>query len=187
MKFIPLSISGLVLIEPDVYKDDRGLFFELFKFNWIEELIEKSMEKSSVKFLQDNVSFSKKNVVRGLHYQVAPYEQGKLVTVLKGAVIDVAVDIRNNSSTFGKYVICELNDKNRNLFWIPPGFAHGFASLEDDTCFVYKCSNVYHKPSERGIRYDDPDIGVKWGVNNPIVSEKDLVLPQLKEVLLNNE
>jgi len=191
MKFTPLTLPGLVLIEPDIYYDERGLFFELYKNSWNKELVEKlsdiKSDAISLRFLQDNLSLSKKNVIRGLHYQIAPYEQGKLVTVIKGAVLDIAVDIRKKSPTFGKYLTCELNDKNRHLFWIPPGFAHGFASLEDDTCFVYKCSNVYHKPSESGIRYDDPDININWHISNHIVSEKDLILPRLNQIILNNE
>src|SRR5437773_8731386 len=135
MKLTFLSLSGLVVIEPDVYQDERGLFFELYKNSWQFAVgnLQTDNCKLPTDFLQDNVSISKKNVIRGLHFQIAPYEQGKLVTVVKGAVMDVAVDIRKDSPTFGKHISYELNERNRHLLWIPPGFAHGFAALEEDT------------------------------------------------------
>jgi dTDP-4-dehydrorhamnose 3,5-epimerase len=181
MKFTRFSIEGLILIEPDVYPDSRGLFFELYNKNvFIKNGI-------TADYMQDNVSVSNKNVIRGLHFQVAPYEQGKLVSVIRGAVLDVVVDIRKDSPTYGKHEAVELSEHNRRLLWIPPGFAHGFAALEDNTTFLYKCSNVYHKASERGIRYDDPELNISWNVLNPIVSDKDLELKNLKEYQLNTE
>ena len=190
MNFTRLSIPDLIVIEPDIYKDNRGCFFEFYKTIWNNEMKAgwknsqiQNVDNLSFQFIQDNVSISRKNVIRGLHFQIAPYEQGKLVSVIKGAVIDVAVDIRKNSPYFGKHIAYELNDKNHHLLWIPPGFAHGFAVLEDETTFIYKCTNIYHKPSERGIRSDDPEINIAWKISNPIVSEKDLELPDLNEFL----
>jgi dTDP-4-dehydrorhamnose 3,5-epimerase len=174
MKFTKLSIEGLVVIEPSVFNDSRGLFFELFKLSAFKE------HGINTDFKQDNVSVSKKDVIRGLHFQVAPYAQGKLVSVMRGAVLDVAVDIRKGSPTYGKHEIIELSAENKKLLWIPEGFAHGFSVLEEDTCFLYKCTNYYHKDSERGIRFDDPDLNINWGVKNPIVSDKDLQLLPLK-------
>jgi dTDP-4-dehydrorhamnose 3,5-epimerase len=175
MKFTPLSIEGLVLIEPDVFKDSRGLFFESYN--------QSQFEKNGIRisFVQDNQSVSTKNVIRGLHFQVTPYEQGKLVTVVKGKVWDVAVDIRQNSATFGKHVTVELDEHNKKILWIPPGFAHGFSVLEDNTVFCYKCTNFYNKVSESGIRYDDTMLNIDWGISNPLVSEKDLQLMSFEE------
>src|SRR5690242_9825374 len=139
MKFTPLPLDGLILIEPALYQDSRGYFFESYN--------QKLFEQNGIKlpFVQDNQSLSKKNVIRGLHFQEAPFEQGKLVSVIKGRVLDVAVDIRKSSSTFGKHVSVELSGENKKILWIPPGFAHGFSVLEDDTIFSYKCTNFYSK------------------------------------------
>jgi dTDP-4-dehydrorhamnose 3,5-epimerase len=174
MKFIPLELNGLVLIEPKILADDRGYFFESYH--------EKKFADAGLKliFLQDNESCSAKNVLRGLHFQIPPFEQGKLVRVIKGAALDVVVDIRKNSSTFGKYCKVILDDRQRNMLWIPAGFAHGFISLEENTVFVYKCTNVYDKASERGINWNDPQLNIDWGVPHPLISEKDLALPLLK-------
>ena len=125
-------------------------------------------------------SRSKKGVLRGLHFQNPPYEQGKLVRVIKGSVRDVAVDIRTNSLTYGQYIIEELSASNQAMMWIPPGFAHGFITLEEDTIFVYKCTNLYHKESEGGIRWDDEKLNIEWGIASPLVSDKDKLLPELK-------
>jgi len=125
-------------------------------------------------FGQDNESISKKNVLRGLHFQLPPHDQGKLVRVIKGAVIDVAVDIRKQSPTYGKYIMVELNEENKYQFWIPSGFAHGFLSLADETIFSYKCTNHYNKESESGLLWDDKDLNIQWNIENPIVSEKDV-------------
>jgi dTDP-4-dehydrorhamnose 3,5-epimerase len=175
MKFTSLSIKGLVLIEPTVYTDSRGIFFESYN--------QQQFQKHGIDmvFVQDNQSISKKNVIRGLHFQEEPFAQGKLVTVVKGKVLDVAVDMRMDSPTFGKHISVELSETNKNIFWIPAGFAHGFSVLEDDTVFCYKCTKFYNKASERGIRFDDATLNINWGVPNPLVSEKDLQLMSLEE------
>lgn len=175
-----LPIEGLLLVKPRIFEDGRGLFLESFREEWFYQLSE------TPHFVQDNLSRSKKGVVRGLHYQLPPFAQGKLITVPVGAIMDVAVDIRKGSPTFGQHVSVELNDQNRHLLWIPPGFAHGFSALQDDTVVQYKCTAYYHKESERGIRVDDPDLKIKWGVEAPILSEKDLLNPSLNEIPEND-
>ena len=169
------AIEGLALYVPRKFEDDRGYFFESFN----EEFFKK--EIGDFHFKQDNQSMSSKGVLRGLHFQAPPFEQGKLVRVIKGRVLDVAVDIRKSSPTFGQHQVVELSEQNNQVFWIPPGFAHGFVSLENDTIFAYKCTNVYHAESEGAIHYDDPQLDIKWGVENPLVSEKDLEAPLLEE------
>jgi dTDP-4-dehydrorhamnose 3,5-epimerase len=175
MKFTPAPLNGLVIIEPKVFPDDRGFFFESYNKNVFAQ------NEISTEYVQDNQSISKKGVLRGLHFQLAPHEQGKLVSVVRGAVIDVAVDIRKSSATFGKHFAIELNDQNRLLLWIPAGFAHGFVTLEDNTIFTYKCNNFYNKQSESGIRFDDADLKINWIEKNPILSDKDLQLMSWKE------
>jgi len=167
MEIIKLDIDGLLLIKPAVFEDERGYFFESFKSPLYKEL---GLETA---FVQDNESKSHKNVVRGLHFQIAPFAQGKLVRVIHGSVIDVAVDIRKNSPTYGKWRSVKLSSDNKLMYWIPEGFAHGFCSLEDDTILTYKCTNLYHKASEGSIRWNDPDLNIKWEVEQPIVSAKD--------------
>lgn len=164
------NIEGLVLIKPRVFTDERGYFFESFN--------EVAFKKAGLEtaFVQDNQSLSKKGALRGLHFQNPPYAQGKLVRVVKGAVIDIAVDIRKNSATYGQHVKVELTGENKLMLWIPPGFAHGFITLEDDTMFLYKCTNLYHKESESGIIWNDAELNIDWGIENPLVSEKDLLL-----------
>lgn len=162
------NIEGLVLFTPKVFKDDRGLFFESFNQKRFDEAVGKS-----VTFVQDNISVSKKNVVRGLHFQNPPFAQGKLVRVVKGSVIDVAVDIRKKSPTYGKYIAVELSDNNHKMLWIPEGFAHGFVALEEDTIFTYKCTNYYHPQSEDAILWNDRQLNINWRVKTPILSEKD--------------
>ncbi len=169
MEFKTTKLEGVIEMQPRVFNDERGYFFEsfnspLFKQNGILE-----------DFIQDNQSFSKKGVVRGLHFQNEPFAQGKLVRVLKGAVLDVVVDIRPNSPTFGKWESFLLTEENRKMVYLPAGFAHGFSTLED-AIFSYKCTNVYHKESEGGIIYNDSDLAIDWQVDNPIVSEKDMEL-----------
>jgi len=175
MQIRETSIEGLVEIFPRVFKDDRGLFFESYN--------EGSFEKMGLptNFVQDNQSFSIKGVVRGLHFQKAPFAQGKLVRVISGRVLDVAVDIRPESPTFGKYELFELRSDINNMAYVPEGFAHGFVALEDSV-FSYKCTNVYNKESESGILWNDPELGIDWGVENPIVSEKDIILPTFREL-----
>ena len=168
MKVEKTFIDGLLLINPDVFEDPRGYFFESFSKNKYSKI------GIDLEFVQDNVSKSSKNTIRGLHYQVGEFAQGKLCSVLQGSVIDVAVDIRFGSPTFGKYFSIELSDKNKNQIWIPPGFAHGFVVTSDNTIFTYKCTSLYNKESERTILYNDADLNIDWQIDNPIVSEKDL-------------
>ncbi|MCE6990467.1 dTDP-4-dehydrorhamnose 3,5-epimerase [Dyadobacter sp. CY323] len=175
MQIRETTIAGLVEIFPRVFSDDRGMFFESFN----KQVFEK--HGLPVDFVQDNQSFSKKGVVRGLHFQKAPFAQGKLVRVISGRVLDVAVDIRPGSPTFGKYEIFELRSDTNNIAYVPEGFAHGFVALED-TIFSYKCTNIYNKESESGILWNDPDLGIDWGVTDPIVSEKDEILPTFKSL-----
>lgn len=171
------SIAGLMIIIPDVFSDERGFFMESFQERRYQEIL-----GGDIHFVQDNLSFSKKGVLRGLHYQAPPFAQGKLVSVLRGRVRDVAVDIRHGSPTFGQYVSVELSADNHQQLWIPPGFAHGFVALEDDTIFAYKCTNVYSREHDRGVLWNDPVIGIDWGVAEPIVSEKDKQHPLLKDL-----
>jgi dTDP-4-dehydrorhamnose 3,5-epimerase len=177
MEIIKTEIQDLLIVKPRVFEDERGYFFEsynhgLFASNGIEN-----------RFLQDNESKSKKGVLRGLHFQKPPYDQGKLVRVMKGAVLDVAVDIRKNSPTYGKWASIVLTDKNKFMYWVPPGFAHGFVTLEDDTVFFYKCTNVYNKESEGSIRWNDPDLNIDWGIDQPVLSEKDKISPLFKDFI----
>lgn len=173
MQIRETSIAGLVEIIPRVFQDDRGFFFESYN----EELFKKLGLPTN--FVQDNQSFSIKGVVRGLHFQNAPFAQGKLVRVISGRVLDVAVDIRPESPTFGKHEVFELRSDTNNMAYVPEGFAHGFVALEDSV-FSYKCTNIYNKGAESGLLWNDPDLGIDWGVENPIVSEKDIILPTFK-------
>jgi dTDP-4-dehydrorhamnose 3,5-epimerase len=166
-----VSINGLKIIEPKVIKDERGVFFESYNQ---AQLIKEGIADN---FLQDNQSVSNKGVLRGLHFQRGNYAQAKLVRVIKGSVLDIAVDLRKDSETFGKHFSIELNDRNNLMFYIPVGFAHGFIALEDNTIFVYKCSAFYNKESEGGIIWNDPTLAINWGAILPIISEKDALLP----------
>jgi dTDP-4-dehydrorhamnose 3,5-epimerase len=134
-------------------------------------------------FVQDNESKSQKNVLRGLHFQKPPFAQGKLVRVIRGAVLDVAVDIRKSSPTFGKWASIELTQDNKWMYWVPPGFAHGFVTLEDNTTFFYKCTNMYNKESEGSILWNDPDLNINWQTDQPILSEKDKTSPLFKDFI----
>lgn len=165
-----IKIDGLFVFESRKFHDDRGYFFESFNQNNFEKAIGKS-----VSFVQDNISFSSKNVLRGLHLQAPPYAQGKLVSVVKGSVLDVAVDIRKSSPTFGQHFKIILSSENGLQFWIPEGFAHGFLALEDNTIFSYKCTNYYHPASELSLRWDDKDLNIDWNTTSPIISDKDAV------------
>jgi dTDP-4-dehydrorhamnose 3,5-epimerase len=169
MKLIKTRLEGLFIIEPEVYKDERGYFFESYNR---EKFLEIGLD---FKFVQDNESKSAKGVLRGLHFQVPPHEQGKLVRVIKGAALDVAVDLRKNSPTYGQWDSVELSEKNKLMYWIPAGFAHGFLTLEEDTIFFYKCTAVYHKQSERSIAWNDNELNINWGTTNPFLSEKDKI------------
>ncbi len=173
MQIRETSIKGLVELTPRIFEDERGLFFESYNEGLFEKL------GLPTHFVQDNQSFSIKGVVRGLHFQKAPFAQGKLVRVITGRVLDIAVDIRPESPTFGKHEVFDLRSDLNNMAYIPEGFAHGFVALEDSV-FSYKCTNVYNKESESGLLWNDPELGIDWGITNPIVSEKDIILPTLK-------
>ncbi len=177
MEIKETEIDGLLIIQPKVWEDERGYFFESYS----EAVFKKHGLPTN--FIQDNQSKSQKGTLRGLHFQAPPYAQGKLVRVVRGAVLDVAVDLRVGSATYGKYQLVELSEKNHTLFWVPPGFAHGFLTLEDDTIFVYKCTGLYNKESEGGLLWNDAEVGINWNVENPIISEKDAILPTLKELV----
>lgn len=176
MKVSKTNIEGLLLIEPDLFSDGRGYFFESYNKEKYAEI------GLDINFVQDNISQSKKGTVRGLHYQVGDKAQGKLCHVIKGKVLDVAVDIRFDSPTFGQYFSIELTGEDKTQMWIPPGFAHGFSVLSDEVLFVYKCTNYYSKPDERAILYNDPQLNIDWKVENPIVSEKDLKAKLINEI-----
>jgi dTDP-4-dehydrorhamnose 3,5-epimerase len=178
MKLIETNINGVFIIEPKVFEDARGYFFE----SWSEaKLAEAGI---NCRFVQDNESKSSYGVLRGLHYQAAPYTQAKLVRVIQGSVLDVAVDIRKNSPTYGKYVAVELSGENKRQLFIPRGFAHGFAVLRDEAIFAYKCDNIYMPSAERGIAFNDPDLNIDWRINpeklNP--SAKDTQQPAFKDI-----
>jgi dTDP-4-dehydrorhamnose 3,5-epimerase len=175
MKIIETPIKDLLVIEPDVFRDRRGYFFEVYNE---QRFFDNGL---TMRFVQDNESTSTKGVVRGLHFQKPPYAQGKLVRVIHGCVLDVAVDIRKSSSTYGKHHAVVLDSQIKNMFYIPEGFAHGFVALEDDTVFAYKCTNFYNKASEGAIRWNDKDIAIDWRVKAPVLSDKDQVSPMFKD------
>ncbi len=177
MQTIYTPIEGLIVIKPKIFEDERGYFFEPFNQNIFNKTIKE------ITFVQDNESLSQKGVLRGLHFQNPPYAQGKLVRVIKGSVLDVVVDIRKNSSTYGKSYSIELNEINKIQLWIPEGFAHGFLTLEDNTIFSYKCTNLYNKESEDCILWNDSDLGIGWGIENPTLSEKDKLGKKFKHFI----
>lgn len=175
MNIIETKIPGVLIVEPPVFGDTRGFFME----TWRQERYEQLGIKE--KFVQDNLSFSSKGILRGLHYQ-HPHEQGKLVTVVQGEVFDVAVDIRHGSPAFGQWVGVTLSGDNHRQLWIPPGLAHGFCVLSDTAYFMYKCTDVYTPAAEGGIIWNDPDIGIDWPVQGPVLSAKDQVYPRLRDI-----
>lgn len=179
MQIIPTSIDGLVEIIPQAHADHRGWFLEFYK--------ETTFREAGIhyKFVQENMSFSKKGVLRGLHLQLPPFQQAKLVAVLQGSILDVVVDVRKGSPSFGQVFTIHLSAEKRNMLMVPEGFAHGFAALED-SLFFYKCSNVYNKDTETGIRWDDPALAIPWPLADPILSDKDKNLPTLDELLRNS-
>ncbi len=176
MEVLKTELPDLLLIKPKVFGDERGYFFESYS----KEIYHKA--GIDFCFVQDNISKSKKNTIRGLHYQVGDKAQGKLCQVIFGRVLDVAVDIRFGSPTFGKYFASELSEENKTQLWIPPGFAHGFSVLSDEAIFSYKCTEPYSKEYERSILYSDEQLNIDWKVDNPIVSEKDLKAKLFKEI-----
>jgi len=167
VKIITTPLPDLLVIEPTVFEDSRGYFFESYN-----KLIFKQLGLE-MDFIQDNQSMSQKGVLRGLHFQNPPNAQGKLVRVIKGSVLDVAVDIRKRSATYGRSYSHVLSEQNKTMLWIPPGFAHGFLTLADETIFSYKCTEVYHKESEDAILWNDKDLNIDWNIAEPILSEKD--------------
>jgi dTDP-4-dehydrorhamnose 3,5-epimerase len=177
MRFIETSLPGVVLIEPKVIGDDRGFFMETYHAARFAEA------GIAATFVQDNHSRSARGVLRGLHYQ-EPQPQGKLVRCTRGALFDVAVDIRVGSPTFAKWVGVELSESNHRMLWIPEGFAHGFCALEDESDLVYKCTSLYAREADRAILWNDPDIGIAWPVSAPSLSAKDAAAPRLKDAVV---
>lgn len=178
MKFAETLLKGCYIIEPNIFEDQRGYFYESFNKREF-----KRNTGLKIDFVQDNQSKSDKYVLRGLHMQVGDYAQAKLVRVTQGSVLDVCVDLRHGSATYGQHFSVILSNDNHKQLFIPRYFAHGFVVLEDDTIFSYKCDNYYHKSSERGLRYDDPELDIDWGfpTNKLVLSQKDLQLPYLKD------
>ncbi|MFH0736019.1 MAG: dTDP-4-dehydrorhamnose 3,5-epimerase [bacterium] len=176
MEIITTDIQGILIIKPTVFKDTRGYFYESYSKN---KFAENSLD---LDFVQDNISKSSKGTIRGLHYQTGKFAQGKLCQVIYGKVLDVAVDIRFGSPTFGKYVSVELSDENKNQIWIPAGFAHGFEVLSDEAIFHYKCTNFYNRQSERSIIFNDNQLNIKWKTNLPVVSDKDLLAGSFNKI-----
>lgn len=176
MTFEKTFIDGLIVVKPDIFYDERGYFFESFNR---KKFADGGIDKT---FVQDNISKSAKGTVRGLHYQVGQYAQGKLCSVVLGKILDVAVDIRFGSPTFGKHFAIELNEETKNQLWIPQGFAHGFSVLSDVAIFSYKCTALYNKQSERAILFNDSELNIDWEVEKPIVSAKDLQAKLFKEI-----
>ena len=173
MKVHETGIAGLLEIEPVVFGDERGYFYETYN------LLKFRDAGIGDEFVQDNQSKSSAGVLRGLHFQNPPHAQGKLVRVIHGSVLDVAVDIRKGSPTYGQYHKVLLSEENKKMFWIPPGFAHGFATLENDTIFAYKCTGFYNKESEGSVRWNDPELNIDWGIDQPSLSDKDREAPLL--------
>ncbi|MBX2974628.1 MAG: dTDP-4-dehydrorhamnose 3,5-epimerase [Ignavibacteriaceae bacterium] len=176
MEIVETRIDDLIVLKPKVFGDSRGYFYEEYREDVLSSL------GINVKFVQDNISKSVKNTIRGLHYQIGDFAQGKLCHVLVGKVLDVAVDIRFGSPTFGKCYAIELSDENHLFYWIPPGFAHGFAVLSETALFHYKCTAYYNKASEKTLLYNDPELNIDWKVETPIVSEKDLIGTKFSDI-----
>jgi dTDP-4-dehydrorhamnose 3,5-epimerase len=172
------KLPGVLLIEPKVFADDRGFFMETYRAEMF-----RSFGMPDTVFVQDNHSRSARGVLRGLHYQ-EPNAQGKLVRCTRGAIFDVAVDIRRGSPSFGRWFGLELSDANKRMLWIPPGFAHGFCALEDDSDLVYKCTRLYDAASDRSLLWNDPAIGIEWPIAEPVLSAKDANAPRLEEATM---
>lgn len=185
MKFTATAIPDVVIIEPVVFADERGWFMESFNEQKFHQGLQQLSLPIPPAFVQDNHSCSKKGVLRGLHYQLPPHPQGKLVRVVKGAAFDVAVDIRRSSPTFGQHVGVELSEHNHRMLWLPAGFAHGFVALADDTHFLYKTTDFYHQNSEAAIRWDDPQLAIAWPLQDQLgINSKDRQAPGLDQALL---
>ncbi len=177
MDVIKIFMDGPLVLQPKVFYDERGYFYESYNTD--------AFKNAGIPdvFVQDNQSLSQQGALRGLHFQAPQFAQGKLVRVIKGAVYDVIVDIRKSSPTYGQHYGIELTEENFTMFWVPPGFAHGFVTLKDNTIFTYKCTNVYNKASEGGLLWSDPALGINWNIENPIVSDKDKVLPNIENLV----
>jgi len=176
MKIENAELEGVKIITPDIYCDDRGYFFEIFQAEKFREI------GIEVNFVQDNQSFSKYGTIRGLHYQIGEYAQGKFIHAVQGKILDVVVDIRFGSPTFGKYISIELSGDNQKFIWISAGFAHGFSVLSETAIVFYKCTATYSPAHERGIIYNDPKLAIDWKVSNPLVSEKDTNHPAFDDM-----
>ena len=181
MAFLTCKLEGLIIVEPDIFEDNRGYFFEAYN----QQLFQQN--GITRQFVQDNQSKSSHGVIRGLHYQLNPFAQSKLIRVLDGEILDVAVDIRKNSPTYGQHYSINLSSDNKKQLFLPAGFAHGFSVLSATAIVLYKCDAFYNKQSEAGIRYDDNELGIDWGIENgkEIISDKDLKLPSFKEAISN--
>lgn len=179
MKVIKTDIEGVVILEPEVYTDERGYFFESYSQQRFDEVV------SPIRFVQENESKSRYGVIRGLHYQRGDAAQAKLVSVVRGRILDIAVDIRKSSPTFGKYVAVEISEDNKRQIFVPRGFAHGFAVLSDEAVLQYKCDNYYAPSEERGIAWNDPAIGIEWGIPEDVatLSNKDIQNPRLTDAV----
>lgn len=175
-EFIETTIKGVIIIQPKTFPDNRGEFAELYKYS--------EFKKAGIveRFVQTNYSKSKKGVLRGLHYQIEPVSQGKLIQVVQGSIFDVAVDIRKESPTFGKWIGVTLTAERKNMLYIPAGFAHGFCVLEDDTHVVYNCTNEYSPEHERGLVWNDPAIGITWPIDTPLIADRDAQYPTLEHI-----
>ena len=181
MQFTTCHIPGLLVVEPKVFEDSRGYFFESFNQKLFTD------HGINCQFVQDNQSKSSYGVIRGLHFQESPHTQAKLVRVLNGSILDVAVDIRKGSPTYGQHFSIELTADNRKQLWVPAGFAHGFSVLSETAVVLYKCDQFYHKPSEGGVRFDDPDLNIDWKIptDKAVISEKDQQLPSFRDLVTN--
>ncbi len=179
MEIEPTFVEGCFIIKPKIFEDQRGTFFESFN-----QQLFKEKTGLQIDFIQDNQSISSKGTLRGLHFQTGDFAQAKLVRVILGEVLDVAVDLRPGSKTYGKHFSIVLNDQNNFQLFVPRGFAHGFITLSETAIFAYKCDNYYHKPSEQGVKYNDPDLNIDWNLDpsEMLLSEKDSILPYLKEL-----
>lgn len=177
MEIVESPLNGVFVLKPRVFQDPRGYFFESYS----EQVLKAA--GLDLGFVQDNQSLSQKDVLRGMHFQVPPHAQGKLVRVITGSVFDVAVDIRKGSRTYGKWFGLELNEENKWMMYIPPGFAHGFLTLRDQTIFSYKCTAYYNKASEDCLAWDDPDVGIDWGKHQVLLSDKDKSCKRLKDFI----
>lgn len=177
MELLTTDLNGLLVVKPKVFEDDRGYFFECFRKDAFKKA---GLE---IDIVQSNISKSDRGVVRGLHFQNPPSAQGKLVRVMRGSVLDVAVDIRKESPTFGRHFSIQLSETNKLGLWIPPGFAHGFHTLEDGTLFFYDCTSPYDPLSEGSVLWNDTDINIDWGITNPLLSARDSAAPRLRDCI----